>query len=722
MHPDKFEKALLKNATPDFKKFESLPMSVFISSSEGVIVRANQKANNLFSINPNVNRTSIKEFYLDKNERGIVIKKLNNTKHGDWQYNQTLEFLIENRKISVRYFAKPYFNKAGLYLGCLCLMFEITEFERFREIEELIPSCIFEINSFGRISYNNKKFRDQFNYVDSEEIIAESIFYYKDDYHNILHELREKESILNREVKFIRKNKSPFIGNLNIFRELFEEDNIIRCKASIEDITFDSILSDVPIGLYYVISEGQSDKILSANRAFAEIIGLKDSSECEGINMKDLHVDINSYTDFRKKLIEANHNKSILKNYMIQIKTVDNDIKDIIVNVKSIEEQRSNERVVIGRVGAIYDVTNDIQRKFSQWEKDFASFLHSYSAQSVTIRDSLQAIMSEQCGELEAENKNLINDTANKLANAITGLKSSLSTFFKIGLEKRVLNQTTIDSVMNRIDKCGEMKNRGIKTASAFYREQTLLIKDTIYREVKTDLLSRETMRIVTSEIDQILKLTRILTLTSVANELDEMLLDTDMLKEALSLGLNEKTNSNKDNYSVNVVDIIRSIIRSLDSLTKTRKIVIQMNNSIDSITYMANERLLYGALYNVIHNAVKYSWVKAEDKASWVDIRLYQNAKEILIEIENRGVPITKIELENDLIFNFGYRGRKSSDRARPGSGIGLWYTKKIVQQYGGEIKVTSVPMNFNANDDFSKAFITTVKIKLKKTNYENN
>ncbi|MCB0598353.1 MAG: HAMP domain-containing histidine kinase, partial [Phaeodactylibacter sp.] len=85
-----------------------------------------------------------------------------------------------------------------------------------------------------------------------------------------------------------------------------------------------------------------------------------------------------------------------------------------------------------------------------------------------------------------------------------------------------------------------------------------------------------------------------------------------------------------------------------------------------------------------------------------------------IYISIENWGVAITAEELDKGLIFKVGYRGVNSSDRRRPGTGLGLYDSLKVAEKHKGTLSIASKPSLGNSREDYSNPFITTVTIQL--------
>ena len=113
----------------------------------------------------------------------------------------------------------------------------------------------------------------------------------------------------------------------------------------------------------------------------------------------------------------------------------------------------------------------------------------------------------------------------------------------------------------------------------------------------------------------------------------------------------------------------------------------------------------------NLYSNAVKYSYsgsaaseryIRTECLRAFMDDYAY-----LVIKVSNFGVGILREEIENELIFQPGYRGKLSLDRNRTGSGTGLYVVREIVErEHNGKVEVESVKKN--------GGYLTTVTIML--------
>ena len=92
---------------------------------------------------------------------------------------------------------------------------------------------------------------------------------------------------------------------------------------------------------------------------------------------------------------------------------------------------------------------------------------------------------------------------------------------------------------------------------------------------------------------------------------------------------------------------------------------------------------LLQMAANNLIDNAIKYS-----PKGSTVNVVLSGEANKNILQVKDEGPGID--EEEKKKIFNKFYRVGNMATKGAKGTGLGLYLTKKIVQQHNGNISVT--------------------------------
>ncbi|MCL2092137.1 MAG: HAMP domain-containing histidine kinase [Micrococcales bacterium] len=91
---------------------------------------------------------------------------------------------------------------------------------------------------------------------------------------------------------------------------------------------------------------------------------------------------------------------------------------------------------------------------------------------------------------------------------------------------------------------------------------------------------------------------------------------------------------------------------------------------------------LLFLAVYNVVHNAVKYSTVGAS-----VVLRGMEDSGGVLLEVADtgQGIPVDEVAAVWDELK------RASNARGLPGTGLGLSLVRTIVERHGGRVQLSS-------------------------------
>ncbi|TGE25255.1 HAMP domain-containing histidine kinase [Hymenobacter aquaticus] len=100
-----------------------------------------------------------------------------------------------------------------------------------------------------------------------------------------------------------------------------------------------------------------------------------------------------------------------------------------------------------------------------------------------------------------------------------------------------------------------------------------------------------------------------------------------------------------------------------------------------DVFVVPGNEHLLTTSLLNLLDNACKYS-----SGAVWVVLG-YDSPRQLRVTVRDAGIGIAAPDLSR--VFEPLYRA--ANGKSRPGYGIGLALTKKIVELHGGRIELTS-------------------------------
>ena len=151
----------------------------------------------------------------------------------------------------------------------------------------------------------------------------------------------------------------------------------------------------------------------------------------------------------------------------------------------------------------------------------------------------------------------------------------------------------------------------------------------------------------------------------------------------------------------VKLQDIIKQAIKNNAFMLIRNNIEIKLEN-LEHHIFTDKKWILY-VLDQLINNSIKYSKEKAE-------IQFYgeESDKYICLNIRDNGIGIAKEDLER--IFNKGFTGTNGRNTRYKSTGMGLYFSKKILDKLGNSFEVYSVKneytlfkIKFNKISDFT-------------------
>jgi signal transduction histidine kinase len=136
----------------------------------------------------------------------------------------------------------------------------------------------------------------------------------------------------------------------------------------------------------------------------------------------------------------------------------------------------------------------------------------------------------------------------------------------------------------------------------------------------------------------------------------------------------------------VRLAPIIEEIKDNYKHLIEEKQLEVIVDNKNDP-EILIDKNMIKEGISNVIENAFKYSFPKEK-----VIIKFSEKNDKILLSIKDKGI---KIEGNIELLFNKFYRGSEAKKTSPEGTGLGLAFTKAIIEKNNGEIQVFSEDEN---------------------------
>ncbi|RKL66438.1 histidine kinase [Salipaludibacillus neizhouensis] len=155
------------------------------------------------------------------------------------------------------------------------------------------------------------------------------------------------------------------------------------------------------------------------------------------------------------------------------------------------------------------------------------------------------------------------------------------------------------------------------------------------------------------------------------------------MLNDLLEVTrLKEKT-IQLDINKVRVQSVVTGVLDMIKLMLEGKPIDLQVDIANTFPAVKADERRLIQILFNLLHNAVKFT-----DKGT-ISIRSYESNGMAYIEVEDTGIGIEKDVSQN--IFHPYEQAARNSKRASGGFGLGLNICKQLVELHNGTLTVRS-------------------------------
>lgn len=154
------------------------------------------------------------------------------------------------------------------------------------------------------------------------------------------------------------------------------------------------------------------------------------------------------------------------------------------------------------------------------------------------------------------------------------------------------------------------------------------------------------------------------------------------LVEDIIRLSQLDEGASNMESENVNLYELTKGVVQSLETEADYMNVDISLNGH--EVYINGVHQLLYGIVYNICENAIKYNQVNGK-----VDITLDDNEREVVLTIKDTGIGIP-LE-DQSRIFERFYRVDKSRSKEVGGTGLGLSIVKHAVKVLNAKIDLES-------------------------------
>jgi PAS domain S-box-containing protein len=158
-----------------------------------------------------------------------------------------------------------------------------------------------------------------------------------------------------------------------------------------------------------------------------------------------------------------------------------------------------------------------------------------------------------------------------------------------------------------------------------------------------------------------------------------------ELINDLLIAGRLESGNMKLEAAPMDLMPTLFESARAVKPIANKRKITIVVNSKYSSLQILGDNGGLQQVFINLITNAVKFS-----PEGGVVDVKVVSTNKNVKIAISDQGLGIPADAIPH--LFERFYRAKNVTIAEIPGSGIGLYIVKSIVEELGGSITVESM------------------------------
>ncbi len=156
------------------------------------------------------------------------------------------------------------------------------------------------------------------------------------------------------------------------------------------------------------------------------------------------------------------------------------------------------------------------------------------------------------------------------------------------------------------------------------------------------------------------------------------------------------------------LADFIKEIYNAFKEIADERQIEFKFGANQNAIRGWFDNDKIEKIIYNLLSNAFKFT--PANRKIEIVlEQKKIDNKEHAIIKVMDEGIGIESDDLPS--IFERFYQSKNENDTLQTGTGLGLAYTRRLVEMHNGTIEIASV---------LNEGTVFTISIPLSKTAYE--
>lgn len=224
----------------------------------------------------------------------------------------------------------------------------------------------------------------------------------------------------------------------------------------------------------------------------------------------------------------------------------------------------------------------------------------------------------------------------------------------------------TFNHMISRLQAAFERQKQFTSDASHELRTPLAVMRGDIEITLRRDRPSEEYKRVLTSNLEEIIRLSR-------------------LVEDLLMLARGDSGQVELRCEPVNLDKLCQQMADYISPLAQQREQTLTYNSASAEVTVNADLQRIKQLLLNLLDNAIKYT--EPGGKIT-LDLKAEDKCAVITVSDTGRGIPTEDLP---HIFERFFRRSAKTSDRSASGFGLGLSIVKWIVDSHGGKIETRS-------------------------------
>ena len=289
-----------------------------------------------------------------------------------------------------------------------------------------------------------------------------------------------------------------------------------------------------------------------------------------------------------------------------------------------------SSNTVIGYLCLMADLSENLalMNRLTEFRDDIGNVLHTYTSTLIMVQQTVTTVIRSLGPNPFGENRIITPEqAATSLLEPVRELIAATKTLFKYLSDRSLPSDLLCEEFSDLFEVLRNHEQQiPIDLFPIVLGEVSASIIDKC-GEIGPQQVPREVIRQVILDAQEITRLTNIIALLEVNSVVIEMEPQLRALREFIL----EDRRSERRKVPRGVRGLIGQAVSNLQGYAKSHRISFRISHKPEYIVVEVDERSILRALSNLLHNAIKYSWVRPAERDPWISINTRVDRKSVV-------------------------------------------------------------------------------------------